>query len=180
MDHNTMTVHSRVQARRRGACHGARLCDLCGAQNLGIAPKILSRWKGEHQQHRDAAFPARGIKRQNKPNSASTRGQSAPADGARHLKKSDASSPPTAHEISLHSRGTADVSDPAALCRLAGESQWILSVCAPRRRPGSADPTLIGQVQHSIGPPVGPMAHAAYVRPCSRPGVMWGAIGHGR
>jgi transposase len=30
------------------------------AQNLGIAPKILSRWKGEHQQHRDAAFPGQG------------------------------------------------------------------------------------------------------------------------
>jgi transposase len=30
------------------------------AQNLGITPKLLSRWKGEHQQHRDAAFPGQG------------------------------------------------------------------------------------------------------------------------
>ncbi len=30
------------------------------AQNLGITPKLLSRWKGEHQQHRDAAFPGKG------------------------------------------------------------------------------------------------------------------------
>jgi transposase len=30
------------------------------AKNLGITPKLLSRWKGEHQQHRDAAFPGQG------------------------------------------------------------------------------------------------------------------------
>ncbi len=30
------------------------------AQNLGITPKLLSRWKGEHQQQRDAAFPGQG------------------------------------------------------------------------------------------------------------------------
>ena len=30
------------------------------AQNLGITPKLLSRWKGEQQQHRDAAFPGQG------------------------------------------------------------------------------------------------------------------------
>ncbi len=29
------------------------------AQNLGITPKLLSRWKGEQQQ-RDAAFPGQG------------------------------------------------------------------------------------------------------------------------
>ncbi len=30
------------------------------AKNLGITPKLLSRWKGEHQQHRDAGFPGQG------------------------------------------------------------------------------------------------------------------------
>ncbi len=30
------------------------------AQNLGITPKLLSRWKGEQQQYRDAAFPSQG------------------------------------------------------------------------------------------------------------------------
>lgn len=29
------------------------------ARNLGITPKLLSRWKGK-QQHRDAAFPGHG------------------------------------------------------------------------------------------------------------------------
>ena len=41
------------------------------AQNLGITPKLLSRWKGEHQQHRDAAFPGRGIRCRSTPNCAS-------------------------------------------------------------------------------------------------------------
>ncbi len=30
------------------------------AQNLGITAKILSRWKREQQQDRDAAFPGQG------------------------------------------------------------------------------------------------------------------------
>ena len=30
------------------------------AQNLGITAKLLSRWKREQQQHRDAAFPGQG------------------------------------------------------------------------------------------------------------------------
>jgi transposase len=30
------------------------------AQNLGITPKLLSRWKSEHQQYRDVAFPGQG------------------------------------------------------------------------------------------------------------------------
>ncbi len=30
------------------------------AQNLGITAKLLSRWKGEQQQHQDAAFPGQG------------------------------------------------------------------------------------------------------------------------
>ena len=30
------------------------------AQNLGITAKILSRWKCEQQQDRDAAFPGQG------------------------------------------------------------------------------------------------------------------------
>ena len=30
------------------------------ARNLGIMPKLLSRWKGEHQQDREAAFPGQG------------------------------------------------------------------------------------------------------------------------
>jgi len=30
------------------------------ARNLGITPKLLSRWKGEQQQPRDAAFPGHG------------------------------------------------------------------------------------------------------------------------
>ena len=46
--------------------------------------------------------------------------------------------PPTAHEISLHARRTTDVSGPAALCRHASEFQWVLSICATRRKPDSA------------------------------------------
>jgi transposase len=30
------------------------------AQNLGITAKLLSRWKREQQDHRDAAFPGQG------------------------------------------------------------------------------------------------------------------------
>jgi transposase len=30
------------------------------ARNLGITPKLLSRWKGEQQEYRDAAFPGQG------------------------------------------------------------------------------------------------------------------------
>ena len=30
------------------------------ARNLGIMPKLLSRWKGEKTQHREAAFPGQG------------------------------------------------------------------------------------------------------------------------
>ena len=30
------------------------------AQNLGITPKLLSRWKGEQLQHREGAFPGQG------------------------------------------------------------------------------------------------------------------------
>jgi len=30
------------------------------ARNLGITPKLLSRWKGEQTQHREAAFPGQG------------------------------------------------------------------------------------------------------------------------
>ena len=30
------------------------------ARNLGLTPKLLSRWKGEQQQQRDAAFPGQG------------------------------------------------------------------------------------------------------------------------
>ena len=30
------------------------------ARNLGITPKLLSRWKGEQTQDRDAAFPGQG------------------------------------------------------------------------------------------------------------------------
>ena len=30
------------------------------ARNLGITPKLLSRWKGEPTQQRDAAFPGKG------------------------------------------------------------------------------------------------------------------------
>lgn len=30
------------------------------AQNLGITAKILSRWKSEQTQHREAAFPGQG------------------------------------------------------------------------------------------------------------------------
>ncbi len=30
------------------------------AQNLGITAKLLSRWKREQQQYRDAAFPGQG------------------------------------------------------------------------------------------------------------------------
>ncbi len=30
------------------------------ARNLGITPKLLSRWKGEHTEDRDAAFPGQG------------------------------------------------------------------------------------------------------------------------
>ena len=30
------------------------------ARNLGITPKLLSRWKGEQQQQREAAFPGQG------------------------------------------------------------------------------------------------------------------------
>jgi transposase len=42
------------------------------ARNLQITPKLLSRWKGEQQQHREAAFPDQG-KRQSKPNCVSYR-----------------------------------------------------------------------------------------------------------
>ena len=30
------------------------------AKNLGITPKLLSRWKGEHLQQQEAAFPGQG------------------------------------------------------------------------------------------------------------------------
>ena len=30
------------------------------AKNLGITPKLLSRWKGEQRQQREAAFPGQG------------------------------------------------------------------------------------------------------------------------
>jgi len=30
------------------------------AQNLGVTTKLLSRWKCEQQDHRDAAFPGQG------------------------------------------------------------------------------------------------------------------------
>ena len=30
------------------------------AQNLGVRPKMLSRWKREQQHHQDAAFPDQG------------------------------------------------------------------------------------------------------------------------
>ncbi len=30
------------------------------AQNLGMTPKLLSRWKGEQQQHWEGAFPGQG------------------------------------------------------------------------------------------------------------------------
>ena len=30
------------------------------AGNLGITPKLLSRWQGEQTQHREAAFPGQG------------------------------------------------------------------------------------------------------------------------
>jgi transposase-like protein len=41
------------------------------ATNLGITPKLLSRWKGEQQQHWEGPFPAKGIKRRSTPNCAS-------------------------------------------------------------------------------------------------------------
>ena len=33
---------------------------IAAARNLGITPKLLSRWKGEQTQHQDAAFPGQG------------------------------------------------------------------------------------------------------------------------
>jgi len=30
------------------------------ARNLGITPKLLSRWKGEQQRHQEGAFPGQG------------------------------------------------------------------------------------------------------------------------
>jgi transposase len=33
---------------------------ILAAQNLGITAKLLSRWKRDQQDHRDAAFPGQG------------------------------------------------------------------------------------------------------------------------
>lgn len=114
------------------------------ARNLGINPNLFHRWKAAVQQHQAVAFPGQGHQTPEHAELRQLREDNRRLQMDRDIsKKRRPSSPGTAHELCLNSRGTADVSRTAALCRIAGEWQWVLSVCATRRRPVSASAGVV-------------------------------------